>query len=447
MKKIILMVAAAMALVVPTATAQKVNESALLAKLSKSDAEVVDAKKSAKASVWVNRAKVYTEALMEPTKSLSTSLDATFLSYTMGTPTETVADEKGRQIHVYPWVKVYIENNRVAAWDQTKELKAGMFDVIVEAAAKALELDPKTEAKVKPILDTAINYYSQLGEVSTYIPSFEVAIDAFVKAATLQQSKLYSQVDPKYYFFAGQMSAFLGAEKKQYFVDGEKYLDKARELGYTDETGNLYYYLFHCYYGQREDNKENLVKAKNVLLEGIEKFPKNERILDGLMSLYTAEEGVGDPAELVEMIDKFLAETPDNADLWFGRGRVFYKLKNYDECIASFKKIDALKPNDYDTNFYIGYFHVEKAEHENRQFNTKLDSFTSQEEYLAERKRVRAFYMEAIPYLEKAHELNPNNVDCAQVLKEVCFLLREEPGVMDKYTKYNAVYKKLKGLE
>lgn len=447
MKKFILMVAAAMALIVPTATAQKINEDATLAKLTKSDAEVKDAKKSAKSSVWVNRAKVYADALMEPTKALSTSLDATFLRYTMGEPTETVADEQGRQIWVYPWVKVYMSENRVAAWEQTREIKEGIFDVLVEAVAKSQELDAKADAKVKPLLDLAINYYSQLGEISTFIPNYAVAIDAFVKAAKLQENKIYSQVDPKYYFFAGQMSAFLGAENKQYFIDGENYLNKARELGYVDETGNLYYYLFHCYYGQREDNKENLVKAKNILLEGIEKFPKNDKILDGLMSLYTAEEGVGDPAELVEMIDKFLAETPDNPDLWFGRGRVFYKLKNFDECITSFKKIDALKPNDYDTNFYIGYFYVEKAEHENRLFNQKLDSFTSQEEYMAERKKVRAVYMESIPYLEKAHELNPQNVDCTQILKEVCFLLREEPGVMDKYNKYNAEYKKLKGLE
>ena len=406
MKKFILMVAAAMALMVPTATAQKINEESTLAKLAKSDAEVKDAKKSAKAAVWVNRAKTYSDALMEPTKALSTSLDATFLRYTMGEPTETVTDEQGRQIWVYPWVKVYMSENRVAAWDQTREIKDGIFEVIVEAVAKAQELDPKSDAKLKPLLDMAINYYSQLGEISTFIPKYSVAIDAFVKAAKLQENRIYSQVDPKYYFFAGQMSAFLGAENKQYFVDGENYLNKARELGYVDETGNLYYYLFHCYYGQREDNKENLVKAKNILLEGIEKFPKNDKILDGLMSLYTAEEGVGDPAELVDMIDKFLAETPDNPDLWFGRGRVFYKLKNFDECITSFKKIDTLKPNDYDTNFYIGYF-----------------------------------------YVEKAHELNPQNVDCAQILKEVCFLLREEPGVMDKYNKYNAEYKKLKGLE
>lgn len=448
MKKFILMVAAVMAMVVPTATAQKVNEEAVLAKLAKSDAEVADAKKAAKAAVWVNRTKVYLDALMEPTKALSTSLDVTFLRYTMGEPDETSADAQNRQIWSYPWVKVYIDaNNRVAAWTQEREIKENIFEVISEAAAKALELDPKTEPKVKPLLDSAINYYSQLGEVSTYIPDYKIAIDAFVKAATLQESKLYSQVDPKYYFFAGQMAAFLGAETKQYFIDGENYLNKARELGYVDETGNLYYYLFHCYYGQREDNKENLVKAKNILLEGIEKFPKNERILDGLMSLYTAEDGIGDPAELVNMIDKFLAETPDNPDLWFGRGRVFYKLKNYDECIKSFLKINELKPNDYDTNFYIGYFYVEKAENENRIFNTKLDTFTSTEEYNAARKQVRSVYMQSIPYLEKAHELKPDNVDCAQILKEVCFLLRDEEGVMDKYNKYNAVYKKLKGLE
>ena len=447
MKKIILMVAAAMVMIMPTATAQKVNADATLAKLSKSDAEVADAKKSAKAAVWVNRAKVYTDALMEPTKDLSTSLDVTFLRYTMGEPTETTTTEQGGQVWVYPWVKVYVENNRIAAWEQTKEIKEGLFEVIDQAAKKALELDAKTVAKVKPIVDTAINYYSQLGEVSTFIPDYKVAIDAFIKAAQLQQHSFYTQVDPKFYFFAGQMSAFLGADNKQYFIDGEKYLDKARELGYVDETGNLYYYLFHCYYGQREDNKENLVKAKNILLEGIEKFPKNERILDGLMSLYTAEEGVGDPAELVTMIDKFLSETPDNPDLWFGRGRVFYKLKNFDECIASFKKIDELKPNDYDTNFYIGYFYIEKGDEENRIFNTKLDSFTSNDEYVSERKKVRAVYMQSIPYLEKAHTLNPENADCAQMLKEVCFMLRDEEGIMDKYTKYNAIYKKLKGLE
>lgn len=45
------------------------------------------------------------------------------------------------------------------------------------------------------------------------------------------------------------------------------------------------------------------------------------------MQLYTAEEGVGDPADLVTLIDSAIADNPENVDLWFGRGRIFYALK------------------------------------------------------------------------------------------------------------------------
>ena len=86
------------------------------------------------------------------------------------------------------------------------------------------------------------------------------------------------------------------------------------------------------------------MKAKQALLTGIEKFPKNERILDGLMQLYTSEEGVGDPADLVALIDKAIADNPSNVDLCFGRGRIFYALKDYDKSIESFEKVVELKP-------------------------------------------------------------------------------------------------------
>jgi len=135
-----------------------------------------------------------------------------------------------------------------------------------------------------------------------------------------------------------------GANHPESFARGAQALNDALAAGYTDEAGDVYYYLFHSYYGQKDKDAAFLIKAKDALLAGIEKFPKNEKILDGLMQLYTSEEGVGDPADLVGMIDKSLESDPDNVDLWFGRGRVFYKLKNYDETINSFKKVVELKP-------------------------------------------------------------------------------------------------------
>lgn len=448
MKRVMLLMAAVAVLAIPAANAQKINEASFIAKLNKADADVADAKKAAKASTWLNRGKVYTEAIIEPTKNLFNNLGEDMLQMMMGgEPQEVSEGPNGSTLMSYKWVDVYTKSRKVMGWEQTREIKENAYEAAKESFAKAYELDPKTADKVKQGTDQLLNFYSQKGSASIEIAKYKVAADAYVKAAKIQEIPVYSKVDPQYYFFAGQLLAFLGAEDASCFAQGEEYLNKAKELGYMDDNGNLYYFLFHCYYGQKAADPSKVIKAKDTLLEGIEKFPKNERILDGLMQLYTAEDGVGNPADLVALIDKALAETPDNVDLWFGRGRVFFKLKNMDECIASFKKIDELKPNDYDTNFYLGYFNIAKGDALNREFNAKVESIHTQAEYDAALKEVNDAYLLAVPYFEKAHELKPDNLECAQSLKELCFRVRNEPGMMEKYNKYNADFKKLKGLE
>ncbi len=443
MKRIIVMVAALTALIAPAATAQKVNEAAFVAKLAKSDADIANPKKSGKSATWFNRGKICSDAILEPTKNLFSGLDANMLAMTLGVEPTEVKDG----IYKFERITVHTKDGKVVAWEVNKEVLPNSFEIAKEAFLKAYELDNSAAPKIKTALEALINYYSEIGSKSLDITAYQTAIDVYLKAVELQKNPAIGKEDPRYYFFAGQLAAFLGAQEAHYFADGEKYLTKALSLDFKDEQGNLYYFLFHCYYGQRAANKENLIKAKNALLEGIEKYPRNERIMEGLIQLYTSEEGVGDPADLVERIDKMLTEKPDNADLWFARGQVFFKLKNFDECINSFLKINDLKPNDYDTNFYLGYFYMAKGDEANRAFNARLDSINSQEEYQAGLAEVNTAYMKSLPWLEKAMELKPESVDCAEYLKVLCFRLRNEEGIMDKYNKYNALYKKLKGIQ
>ena len=443
MKRIITLVAALAIISAPAATAQKISSDAHKAKLEKSNADIANPKKAAKSATWYNRGKICVDAIVAPTKDIFSGLDANMLQISLGTAPIEVKDN----IHSFEWVDVHTKNGKVVAWSVKKQVLDNAYEIAKEAFLKAYELDPASAPKIKTALEVLVNHYSELGSVSLDITEYKTAIDVYMKAVGLQENPAIGKVDPRYYFFAGQLAAFLGAQDAQYFVDGEKYLTKANELGYSDDQGNLYYFLFHCYYGQRAANKENIVKAKNALLDGIEKYPRNERIMEGLIQLYTSEEGIGDPADLVDRIDKMLTEKPDNADLWFARGQVFFKLKNFDECIKSFLKINDLKPNDYDTNFYIGYFYMAKGDEVNRLFNSRLDSINSQEEYQAGLKEVNAAYMKSLPWLEKAMELKPESVDCAEYLKILCFRLRNEEGVMDKYNKYNALFKKLKGIQ
>ena len=243
--------------------------------------------------------------------------------------------------------------------------------------------------------------------------------------------------------FAGYLLTVDGSRDAASFERGAKCLNDALAAGYADEAGDIYYYLFHCYYGQKGNDASFLMKAKDALLAGIEKFPKNEKILDGLMQLYTSEDNVGDPADLVEMIDNSLAEDPNNVDLWFGRGRVFYKLQNYDETINSFKKVVELQPDLYEGNYYLGLFYTVKADAMNTEMGKK--TYMSQSEYDADLKAVNAIYMEALPYFEKAHAIKPDDVDTVDFMKSIAFRLRDEPGMMDKYNEYNTLLKQLKG--
>ena len=447
MKKAFMSALAALLLAIPAVHAQKVNKDALLSKIEKSDADIADAKKGAKTATWINRGKAFYDAAIDPTKSLFVGIETTMLKLTVGDPsstgTETLVDVP-YEAWVYPYFTVYIKDNKVVTWKQTQWVVADAPAKAIEAYNKAYELDPKSADKVKQGLQQISDFCSQTGNIGIDSGNYSEAAAAYATAYEAQSSPAYGQApDPAWLYYAGYLLTVDGSSNPASFVKGAEYLSKAIDQGYADEEGNIYYYLFHCFYGQKSADKENVMKAKQVLLTGIEKFPKNERILDGLMQLYTAEEGVGDPADLVAMIDKAIENNPQSVDLWFGRGRIFYALKDYDQSIESFKKVVELKPDLFEGSYYLGVFYTIKGDALNKEMNEK--QYSSQAAYDEDLKKVNGVYMEALPWFEKAHEMKPEDGDTLEFLKSLCFRLRDEPGIMEKYNKYNELYKQVKG--
>ena len=433
MKKTFLTAFAALLVAIPAVQAQKVNKSGLLTKIEKSDADIADAKKNAKASTWINRGKALYEAAVEPTKSLFVNMDAAMLKLAVGEPSAT---KQVTLLNVpyeaweYPYFIAYIKDGKVVTWTQTDWVLKEAPAMAIEAYNKAYEIDPKSAAKVKDGLQQISDFCSQVGNTGIDTGEYVAAADAYATAFQAQSSPAYgAAADPALLYYAGYLRTVDGSAHPSSFGQGAEYLKKAIDLGYTDEEGNIYYYLFHCYYGLKNVSQDNVMLAKDALITGIGKFPKNERILDGLMQLYTAEEGVGDPADLVTLIDSAIADNPENVDLWFGRGRIFYALKNYDESIASFKKVVELKPDLFEGNYYLGVFYTIKADEMNKVMNEK--QYSSQTAYDTDLKEVNAVYMDAVPWFEKAYELKKDDVNTLDFLKSICFRLRDEQAVTD----------------
>ncbi|MEG1699735.1 MAG: hypothetical protein RRY33_01270 [Alistipes sp.] len=448
MKKMILTALAALLLAVPAVQAQKVNKAAILAKIEKSDSDVADAKKAAKAATWLNRGKIFYEAAIEPTKNLFVNMDGAMLKLTVGEPVSVdkikVADVE-YTTWIYPYFTAYIKDNKIVTWKETQKVFDAAVVKAIEAYNKAYELDPKVADKAKEGLKQISDFCSQIGNTGIDTGDYAVAADAYVTAFAAQSSPAYANAEPVLLYYAGYLRTIDGATNPASFPMGVEYLSKALDLGYADEEGNIYYYLFHCYYGQKAADEANVLKAKDALLAGINKFPKNERILDGLMQLYTTEKGVGDPADLVALIDEAIKNNPENTDLLFGRARIFYALKNYDEGIVSLTKVVEMKPDQFDGNYYLGVFYASKGDVLNADMNTK--QYSSQAAYDADLKSVNDVYLAAVTPLEKAYQIKPESMDTLELLKQLCFRLRDEPGIKEKYETYNALYKQVKGIE
>ena len=449
MKKVFLTVLAVALVAVTAVQAQKVNKSALVSKIEKSDADIADAKKGAKAATWINRGKAFYEAAIEPTKNLFVNMDAAMLKLAVGEPASTESVTLVNvpyEAWVYPWFTAYIKDGKIATWSQTQWVIEDAPAKAIEAYNKAYEMDPKTADKVKEGLKQISDFCSQVGNTGIDTGNYADAADAYALAFEAQSSPAHGNPEPALLYYAGYLRTVDGAANPASYVIGADYLNKALDLGYNDEEGNIYYYLFHCYYGQKDADKANVLKAKDALVAGIKKFPKNERILDGLVQLYTnPEDSVGDPADLVALIDAAIESNPENVDLWFGRGRIFYALKDYDQSIESFKKVVELKPDLFEGNYYLGVFYTIKGDALNKEMNEK--QYSSQAVYDADLKVVNDVYKEAVPWFEKAHQIKPDDVDTLEFLKSICFRLRDEAGIMEKYNTYNALYKQVKGIE
>ena len=407
------------------------NEEALMKKLAKLEADSKDAKKGAKAATWLELGKVYENAATGLTNGLYVGLDSMTTELVFPKPERGVETINGVTYSKwsYPDFDVYLENGVVSFWSVKKVV---VEDALAKAAAaynKAYELDNSTAEKVAEGLGKVVDGYKQdasnFFELRQFIPTAE----AFAAAFDLQRHPTLNRMDTASCYYAGYIYT-LGKK----FDLGEKYLKEAIDYGYESE-GDAYYYQFHSYYGQKK-----MDEAKQILLAGVTKYPKNSQILEMLISLY-AETGE-DPHDIIPYVQKGIENDPNNPELWSGLGRVYDKLGDNQKALEAFGKAVGLTPDDFNANFNYALMVVRSADNMTTEFNGK--SFTSREERDAEMAKLNAEYAKALAPLEKAHSINPEEPITVELLKSLYFRLRDEsPEMMDNFNKYNELFKSM----
>ena len=294
----------------------------------------------------------------------------------------------------------------VAKQPETPYDTLGFYEAAYNATMNGLECmkydaEPNTKGAVKPKftenlkmliantrmqLITAGNHYAGLGDQDGVLKYWGTFLDSddnpIFAASKAQEAQFIGQV--AYY------SAQFANQAKQY-ERAEKYADIAMKDEAMREKAQTFKYAM----AQRNlKTHEDSVKYVNTIKELYQREPDNEMAFGTLCNMYNE---LNMNAELKALIDDKLAKDPNNHTAWALKGQSLMNQNttadnpNWDECIEAFKKAIEIDGTNPVILTYLGYSINSKAAQVN-----------------GDRAAQKALYKEAMGYLERAKEIDPN---------------------------------------
>lgn len=326
------------------------------------------------------------------------------------------------------WFNTYFAKGRLcqATYDsKDPKVKAYYPDPLGEAYAsylKAMELDPKGGIKKKIITGSifnslAISLYNQ-GSAKFEAKDYTGALESFQTQIKITESDIYvGAVDTGMYYNAG-----LAAVNSAKYADAIKYFEKCVEMKYMGITP--YFQMSEAYISLGDT-----AKAEATLQGLASKFPNDKNVTLQLIDLYIKS---GKNAEAQKYITVAKEADPKNFSLYFAAGIIFLNENKYDEAIPELAKSIELKGDVYDTQYGLGAAYINKAADMFKKANEIMDV----KKYSDAVDEANAVYAKALPYMEKAIELKPDDIYTMRSLQELYYRLKQTD-------KYNAIKAKL----
>ncbi|MFQ6112991.1 MAG: tetratricopeptide repeat protein, partial [bacterium] len=161
-------------------------------------------------------------------------------------------------------------------------------------------------------------------------------------------------------------------------------------------AGDLYY------------QQQKFEEVVAILSRVLEMEPQNR---DALLNLALSYDSLGKPNEATKLYQQAVEANPLDKDLIFLFGVHHYKLKNYKQAIRLFQQVLELSPDDFEATSNIGNAYLSIAESERQKLkNVSFNSnIYSAEQIQRIKNNAISNYKKAVPYLERALEIEPDH--------------------------------------
>lgn len=152
-----------------------------------------------------------------------------------------------------------------------------------------------------------------------------------------------------------------------------------------------------------------------------EKAPRDTFDIDYAVAYSIIMIWAGRSEEAKEIMEKALQKDPNNHTMLINLGSQVMKAKKYDEAEMYFQKALNVNPNDVFSNYNMGNYYYIMSLDKGRD----ADTIINEVEYAKAKAESDELLQKAKPYLEKADELEPNDINTLRMLFHVYLQSKE----------------------
>lgn len=311
-----------------------------------------------------------------------------------------------------------------------KKLSADPLTVAFDSYMKALQLDDKgRNAKSMKIKFTLL-----IGDLTNQAvaafneENYEKAMKSFEQIMAIEQTPAYKADEPNAVDTVIIFNAGLAAYNSKNYDKAIQYYKEAAKYKYN---GAKTYSLIANSYFQKKDT----VGAINVLQDGLKEYSENGILLVEIINVYLNANKVD---EAMKYLNVAISQDPKNASYYFAQGTLFDKLQKTEEAAASYLKAIEFKEDYFDAYYNIGALYYNKGVKQVDVANAVPSN--QPDKYEIEKDKADVEFKKAIPYMEKAHEINPTDKFTLESLKTLYYRLK----MLDKHAE---IIEKMKNIQ
>jgi len=368
-------------------------------------------------------------------QSAKTDKEAGNLEKAVTTIEETIDPSNSKAESTINWANTWATRGEIyqaifkSKDENLKKYSNDPLTVAYDSYMKALQLDDKGKLAndIKLKFTLLISDLTNQAVTAFNEENYEKALKSFEQIMSIEQTPLYKADDPTSVDTVIIFNAGLAAYNGKNYDKAIQYYREAAKYKYS---GARTYQLISSAYMQKQDT----LGALQSLQEGLKDYPGNGTLLVEVINIYLNANQVD---EALKYLNIAIDQDPKNASYHFAKGTLYDKLQNAEEAAKSYEKAIELKDDYFDAYYNLGALYYNKGVKQIDVANAVPSNQPGK--YEEEKNKADAEFSKAIPYMEKAHALNPTDKFTMESLKTLYYRLK----MLDKHAE---IVEKMKNL-